>query len=186
MTNLENTKSPAPSGGISSNEAKNQPGLFKRLLRKSNGKKNQNSSASQSPASAQPAPQTSANVQPAAKSLPKVASSPPAPCSASDRPANTERGALAPQTPTQVNRSVKADTKGSDKPQEKEKIQGIDADVYQKIVGEIGRPVLRKRKINTDLALKMHKAGWSYKQIGKYFKVSGCTVRRRLREAGLR
>jgi hypothetical protein len=185
LTNVENTESPAPSGGISSNEAKDRQGLLKKLLHKSNERKDQNSSASQSSACAQPVPQTSASPQSPAGALPKVAPSPPAPCSASDRPASTER-ALAPQTPTPVNRSVKPDNKGPPKPQEKEKIQGIDADVYQKIVEVIGKPIPRKRKINTDLALKMHKAGWSYKQIGKYFKVSGCTVRRRLREAGLR
>jgi len=96
------------------------------------------------------------------------------------------RRVVATKAPIVVTQSVKADSKGSNKILEKEKICGIDVEVYRKIVEEIGRPVARKRKINTDLAYKMHDAGWSYKQIGKYFKVSGCTVRRRLREAGLR
>jgi hypothetical protein len=66
------------------------------------------------------------------------------------------------------------------------KIDGIDASLHSKIVKRIGNPRCRKRRINTRLAYKMHEAGWSYPQIGAYFKVSGCTVRRRLREAGLR
>ena len=66
------------------------------------------------------------------------------------------------------------------------KIDGIDATMHSKIVKCIGHPRCRKRRINTRLAYKMHEAGWSYNQIGEYFKVSGCTVRRRMREAGLR
>ena len=66
------------------------------------------------------------------------------------------------------------------------KIDGIDAVLHSKIVKRVGHPRCRKRRINTRLAYRMHEAGWSYNQVGEYFKVSGCTVRRRLREAGLR
>lgn len=69
---------------------------------------------------------------------------------------------------------------------ERKKIDGIDAALHSKIIKRIGHPRCRKRRINTRLAHRMHEAGWSYPQIGVYFKVSGCTVRRRLREAGLR
>ena len=69
---------------------------------------------------------------------------------------------------------------------EPKKIDGIDAALHSKIVKRVGHPRNRKRRINTRLAYRMHEAGWSYNQVGKYFKVSGCTIRRRLREAGLR
>jgi len=67
----------------------------------------------------------------------------------------------------------------------KEQIDGIEAEMYHKLVNEIGAPARLKKKINTTLAEKMRKAGWSYRQIAKHFKVSPCTVRRRLREAKL-
>lgn len=75
--------------------------------------------------------------------------------------------------------------KRPERPPPKEQIDGIDAELYHKLVSEIGTPARRKKKINTTLAEKMRKAGWSYRQIAKHFSVSPCTVRRRLREAGL-
>ena len=72
------------------------------------------------------------------------------------------------------------------KSEKSKKIDGIDVALHSKIVKRVGHPRNRKRRINVRLAYKMHEAGWSYPQIGAYFKVSGCTVRRRLREAGLR
>ena len=75
--------------------------------------------------------------------------------------------------------------KRPEKPTPKEQIDGIDAELYHKLVSEIGTPARRKKKINTTLAEKMRKAGWSYRQVAKHFKVSPCTVRRRLREAKL-
>lgn len=71
------------------------------------------------------------------------------------------------------------------KPVVKELIDGIDADLHQRLVKELGQPARKKKPVNATLAEKMHKAGWSYKQIAKYFGVSPCTVRRRLREAKL-
>jgi DNA invertase Pin-like site-specific DNA recombinase len=67
----------------------------------------------------------------------------------------------------------------------KEQIDGIEAELYHKLVNEIGAPARLKKKINTTLADRMRKAGWSYRQIAEHFKVSPCTVRRRLREKGL-
>lgn len=107
-------------------------------------------------------------------------------CSGAEMVATTESKGTAMSGPSKTGTCTPSDPRESQKPIEKEKIQGIDADVYRKIVEEIGRPIPRERKINTALADKMHDAGWSYKQIGKYFKVSACTVRRRLREVGLR
>lgn len=75
--------------------------------------------------------------------------------------------------------------KRAEKPTPKEQVDGIDAELYRKLVSEIGTPARRKKKINTTLAEKMRKGGWSYRQIAKHFKVSPCTVRRRLKEARL-
>jgi transcriptional regulator of acetoin/glycerol metabolism len=75
--------------------------------------------------------------------------------------------------------------KRPEKPPPKEQIDGIDAELYHKLVSEIGAPARRKKKINATLADKMRRAGWSYRQIAEHFGVSSCTVRRRLREAGL-
>jgi len=75
--------------------------------------------------------------------------------------------------------------KRPEKPTPKEQIDGIDAELYHKLVSEIGTPARRKKRIDMTLAEKMRKARWSYRQIAKHFKVSPCTVRRRLREAGL-
>lgn len=73
--------------------------------------------------------------------------------------------------------------KRAEKPPPKEQVDGIDAELYHKLVNEIGTPARRKKRINTTLAEKMRKAGWSYRQMAKHFKVSPCTVRRRLRKA---
>jgi hypothetical protein len=69
------------------------------------------------------------------------------------------------------------------KPALKELIDGLDAELHQNLVKELGQPARKKKHVNTMLAEKMHRAGWSYKQIAKHFKVSPCTVRRRLKEA---
>jgi len=61
-------------------------------------------------------------------------------------------------------------------------IDGIDSNVYNDLVKEIGQPVRRRKKVNTALAEKMQRAGWSYAQIAKHFRVSACTIRRRLHE----
>ena len=67
-----------------------------------------------------------------------------------------------------------------DKPQPKRFIDGIDAELYQKLLNELGLPARRTKRVDVDLARRMHMAGWSYGQIAKHFKVSSCTVRRRL------
>lgn len=77
-------------------------------------------------------------------------------------------------------RSESSAERRSDKSQTKQTIDGIDAEMYHKLVNEVGAPARRKKKVDVDLADKMHKAGWSYAQIAKHFKVSPCTVRRRL------
>ncbi len=64
-------------------------------------------------------------------------------------------------------------------------IHGIDEKLHEKIVAMVGPPIRGKLPINVQLAAKMHRAGFSYKQIGLYFGMSGCTVKRRLKEAGL-
>jgi len=70
-------------------------------------------------------------------------------------------------------------------PQKIKTINGIDEKLHSKIIGIVGYPIRGKVHINTDLAKRMHDGGFSYKQIGLYFGVSGCTVKRRLKEAGL-
>lgn len=64
-------------------------------------------------------------------------------------------------------------------------INGIDESLYNRVVAKVGYPQRGKVHINTALALKLKRAGFSYKQIGLYMGVSGCTVKRRLKEAGL-
>ena len=64
-------------------------------------------------------------------------------------------------------------------------INGIDEKLHERIVAKVGPPIRGKIPIKVHLALKMHNAGFSYKQIGLYFGASGCTVKRRLKEAGL-
>lgn len=64
-------------------------------------------------------------------------------------------------------------------------INGIDQSFYSKVVAKVGHPKRGKICINTSIAMKLKAAGFSYKQIGEYMGVSGCTVKRRLREAGL-
>jgi len=73
-----------------------------------------------------------------------------------------------------------------ERPQSKQFIDGIDAEVYRKLVNEVGAPARRRKNVDADLAEKMHRAGWSYAQIAKHFKVSPCTVRRRLGKSGRR
>ena len=68
------------------------------------------------------------------------------------------------------------------KPHEGALIDGIDANIYNDLVKEIGQPARRRKKINIALAEKMQRAGWSYAQIAKHFRVSACTIRRRLHE----
>lgn len=73
--------------------------------------------------------------------------------------------------------------KRPEKPPMKEQIDGIDAELYHRLVKEIGTPARRKKQINSALAEKMRRAGWSYRQVAQHFGVSPCTVRRRLKEA---
>ena len=72
---------------------------------------------------------------------------------------------------------------GHSEPREKEMVGGIDADVYSKLVKELGRPAPRRKRINVQLAEKMHRLGWTHKQIARHFNCSPCTIRRRLEEA---
>lgn len=64
-------------------------------------------------------------------------------------------------------------------------INGIDERLHHRIVAKVGPPSRGKVLIDTSLSMKMHEAGFSYKQIGQYYGISGCTVKRRLKEAGL-
>jgi len=64
-------------------------------------------------------------------------------------------------------------------------INGIDESLYNRVVAKVGYPQRGKVYINTALTMKLKRAGFSYKQIGMYMGVSGCTVKRRLKEAGL-
>lgn len=64
-------------------------------------------------------------------------------------------------------------------------INGIDAALYNKVVAKVGYPQRGKVHINTNLAIRLKAAGFSYKQIGEYMGVSGCTIKRRLKEVGL-
>ncbi len=64
-------------------------------------------------------------------------------------------------------------------------INGIEEKLHDRIVAKVGPPIRGKIPIKVNLAIKMHKAGFSWKQVGAYFGASGCTVKRRLKEAGL-
>jgi DNA invertase Pin-like site-specific DNA recombinase len=64
-------------------------------------------------------------------------------------------------------------------------INGINEGLYNRVVAKVGYPKRGKIRINTAVAVKLKAAGFSYKQIGSYMEVSGCTVKRRLKEAGL-
>ncbi|QLH74560.1 MAG: hypothetical protein HPY73_03245 [Methanomassiliicoccales archaeon] len=61
----------------------------------------------------------------------------------------------------------------------------IDEKTYQKLVKEVGNPTKSKIRIDVGLAVAMFNMGWSYRQIGKHFGVSGMTVKRRLKESRL-
>ncbi len=73
----------------------------------------------------------------------------------------------------------------NDQPKATRSINGIDEALYNRVVARVGHPKRGKIRINTALAAKLRTAGFSYKQVGEYMGVSGCTVKRRLREAGL-
>ena len=98
------------------------------------------------------------------------------------KPASGERTG-DPRGADSAPRSEASAERRPDKPQTKQTIDGIDAEMYHKLVNEVGAPARRKKKVDVDLADKMHRAGWSYVQIAKHFKVSPCTVRRRLEKA---
>jgi len=83
--------------------------------------------------------------------------------------------------PSNTTRAPSAEMRPA-KPQTVAMIEGIYANLYSDLVKEIGQPARRKKKIDIVLAGKMHGAGWSYAQIAKHFKVSVCTIRRRLNE----
>jgi len=103
---------------------------------------------------------------------------------ASDGKAMTSRGAGGEQqrSPPNTTRAPSAELRQT-KPHEVALIDGIDSNVYNDLVKEIGQPARRRKKVNTTLAEKMQRAGWSYAQIAKHFRVSACTIRRRLHEA---
>ena len=61
----------------------------------------------------------------------------------------------------------------------------IDDNQYAKLVKEIGYPTKTKIRIDVKMALAMFENGWSYRQIGEHFGVSGITVKRRMRSAGV-
>jgi len=66
----------------------------------------------------------------------------------------------------------------------KNRINGIDSGLFESIVAKIGPPIKKKRVIDIDLACQMLKAGFSLNQVGRLYRLSGCTIRNRLREAG--
>lgn len=86
------------------------------------------------------------------------------------------------QRPPNITRTPSADLRHA-KPHTGALIDGIDANLYNDLVKELGQPARRRKKINTALAEKMQKAGWSYAQIAKHFQVSACTIRRRLNDS---
>lgn len=67
----------------------------------------------------------------------------------------------------------------------KNKSSITDTKEYSKLAKEIGYPTKSKIRIDVKMALAMFNTGWSYRQIGKHFGVSGITVKRRLKEANL-
>jgi len=160
---------------------KKRKGLFSLVRRDPDGQSR--ASTANSPTKA--APQQTTPAPPLTKALVNA-----------DRGGIQERQGVAKAVPhkhhkDEQRRSVAAPTgnnppeKRPEKPPPKEQVDGIDAELYHKLVNEIGTPARRKKRINTTLAEKMRKAGWSYRQMAKHFKVSPCTVRRRLREAKL-
>lgn len=96
---------------------------------------------------------------------------------------SAERCTMSDQKPTQ---SVAKDVQKTPvAPMQTRTINGIDEKLHERIVAKVGPPIRGKIPIKLNLALKMHKAGFSWKQVGAYFGASGCTVKRRLREGGL-
>ena len=121
---------------------------------------------------AHPASTTSANAEQKAPQSPQNCAKP----ALLDRTGDPRGAGNAPRSETSADRR-------QDRSQTKQTIDGIDAEMYHKLVNEVGAPARRKKKVDVDLADKMHRAGWSYAQIAKHFKVSPCTVRRRLERA---
>ena len=94
----------------------------------------------------------------------------------------TNAGGEKERLPSATTRAPYAETRQA-KPHTGAMIDGIDANVYNDLVKEIGQPARRKKKIDTVLAERMQRAGWSYAQIAKHFQVSACTIRRRLNDS---
>jgi len=85
--------------------------------------------------------------------------------------------------PDHANVSTVAAEKRREVPREKEMVGGIDAEVYSKLVRELGEPAQRRKRVDVPLAEKMYRLGWTHGQIAKHFGCSPCTIRRRLEEA---
>jgi len=104
-------------------------------------------------------------------------------------PASTERPTTSKSARVEQGRPPKTALRSPPAPSgppsapPREQIDGIDAELHQKLVKELGLPARNRKPVNTTFAEKMHKAGWSYKQIAKHYSVSPCTIRRRLKEA---
>ena len=149
-------------------------------LIKRGGERAGNAPAAISPAgSAQPQTMHAHIASTAGVNVERKASQSPQNCtqSAIGERISDQRGAVS------APRSESSAERRPDKPQTKQIIDGIDAEMYHKLVNEVGAPARRRKKVDVDLADKMHRAGWSYAQIAKHFKVSPCTVRRRLEKA---
>ena len=67
----------------------------------------------------------------------------------------------------------------------KNKSPSIDDKLYAKLVREVGYPTKTKMKIDVQMAHAMFENGWSYRQIGEHFGMSGITVKRRMRSSGV-
>ena len=104
-------------------------------------------------------------------------------------PASTERPTTSKSARVEPGRPPKTALRSPPAPSgppsapPRELIDGIDAEIHHKLVKELGWPARKKKHVNTALAEKMHRAGFGYKQIAKYFDVFPCTIRRRLKEA---
>jgi len=120
---------------------------------------------------------------PIGASAAKIESITPSVCQSSANPPTQKSDFRDQQRANSSNVCGVSADKGHNELRAKEMVGGIDAEMYAKLVKELGKPARRRKRIDVPLAEKMHRLGWTHKQIAKHFGCSPCTIRRRLEEA---
>jgi len=150
-----------------------------RLIRKDVERTGSEPSGNTSP---RPAP-SGTTTAPIGASAAKIDNIPSSACQSDARPLTQRSDVRDQQRSNLANRCEVAAERGHNEPRGREMVGGIDAEVYAKLVRELGEPARRRKRIDVPLAEKMFRLGWTYEQISKHFGCSPCTVRRRLEEA---